>query len=118
MNWLKAIGYGIVLFAVMFVVGSIVMFGLKLAGTGMSIVMLISGIIVLYLLAKQYKIKDLNDGIVVGLVWLVVDVILEYYVIVQIFNKGVTSGFYNWSVLLGYATIVIVPALVGRQAKK
>lgn len=115
MNWLKAIGYGIALFAIMFVIGSIVMFGLKLTGNAMSIIMLVAAVIVLYLLAKQYKIDSLNAGIQVGLVWLVVDALLEYYVIIQIFNKGVAGGFYSWSVLLGYALIVAVPALVGKK---
>lgn len=117
MNLLKAIGYGIALFAIIFVVGSIVMFGLKLAGTAMSIIMLLSVIIVAYLLAKQYKIDSLNAGVRVGLVWLVVDALLEYIVIIQIFNKGIVGGFYTQSVLLGYALVLVVPALVGKMAK-
>ena len=117
MKWLKAIGYGILLFAVMFVVGSIVMFGLKLAGNALSVVMLISAIIVVYILARMYKITSLNEGLQVGLVWLVVDALLEYIVIILIFNKGDASGFYSWSVLLGYGLIVVVPALVGKYQK-
>jgi len=116
MNWLKAIGYGVILFAIMFLVGSIAMFGLKLSGDVFSWVMLIAGIIVLWILAQQYKIKDLSEGIQVGLAWLVVDVILEYLVVVQMFNKGNLS-FYGWSVLLGYALVVIVPALYGQLKK-
>lgn len=116
MNWLKAIGYGIALFAIMFVVGSIVMFGLKLTGNTMSAVMIIAAIIVLWLLAQQYKIASLNQGIQVGLVWLVVDALLEYIVVVQIFNQG-NLAFYTWSVILGYALIVVVPALVGQMKK-
>jgi hypothetical protein len=117
MNWLKAIGYGIALFAILFVIGSIAMFGLKVTGNTMSIIMLIAAIIVVWLLAKQYKIGSLNAGIRVGLVWLVVDALLEYLVIIQIFNKGVVGGFYNWSVILGYALIVVIPALVGQLKK-
>lgn len=117
MNWLKAIGYGCVLFALMFVLGSIVMFGLKLSGLGMSLIMLILCVLVLWLLAKQYKINSLNEGLQVGLVWLIVDALLEYYVIVQTFNAG-KIDFYTWSVLLGYLLVVTVPALVGAQGKK
>lgn len=115
MNWLKAIGYGIALFAIMFVVGSIVMFGLKLTGTAMSIVMIVAAIIVVLLLAKQYKLGSLNEGLQVGLVWLVVEVLLEYLVIIQIFNQGSVGNFYSWSVLLGYLLIIAVPALVGAK---
>ena len=117
MNWLKAIGFGIALFAIMFVLGSIAMFGLKLTGVAMSAVMLLTGLIVLWLLAQQYKLGSLNDGIQVGLVWLVVDALLEYIVIIQISKQGNASGFYSWSVLLGYVLIVVIPALVGQTKK-
>ncbi len=117
MNWLKAIGYGIALFAVMFLAGSVVMFGVNLTGTAMSVVMLIIGIIVVYLLAKQYKIASLSQGIQVGLVWLVVDALLEYLVIIQIFNKGNATGFYTPLLFVSYALIVIIPALVGQMKK-
>jgi hypothetical protein len=117
MNWLKAIGFGLALFAIMFVLGSIAMFGLKLTGIAMAIVMLISLIIVLWLLAKQYQISGLNEGLQVGLVWLVVDALLEYIVIILIFNQGKVAGFYNWSVLVGYALIVVIPALIGKTQK-
>lgn len=117
MNWLKAIGYGIALFAIMFVLGSIAMFGLNLTGNAMSIVMLIAGIIVIWLLAKQYRIGRLGEGIQVGLIWLVVDALLEYIVIVQIFNQGKAAGFYTWSVILGYVLIVAIPALLGQMKK-
>ncbi|MFH1825884.1 MAG: hypothetical protein ABH823_01155 [bacterium] len=76
MNWLKAILYGIVLFAIMFLIGSVVMFGLKLAGTTMSIVMMIAGVLVVYLLAKQYKVASLNEGLKIVIVWLVVNSLL------------------------------------------
>lgn len=118
MNWLKAIGYGIILFAVMFLIGSIVMFGLKITDPNtMGIIMIIASVIVVWLLARQYKIASLNQGIQVGLVWLVVDALLEYIVIVQIFNQGDASKLYSWSVFVGYALIVIVPALVGQLKK-
>lgn len=117
MKWLKAIGYGIALFAIMFLIGSVVMFGLKLTGNAMAAVMLIASLVVLWLLAGQYKIGSLNDGIQVGLVWLIVDALLEYIVIVQIFNQGDASKLYSWSVLLGYSLIVVVPALVGQMKK-
>lgn len=120
MNYVKAIGYGIALFAIMFLIGSVVMFGLgwQMGGTKASLVMLAASIVVLYLLAGQYKVRGLNDGLQVGVVWLIVDILLEYLIIVQIFNKGVTGTFYTWSVLTGYALVVLVPAWVGAQAKK
>lgn len=115
-KFLKAIGYGIALFAIMFVVGSIVMFGLNLSGTTMSLTMILCGIIVTLLLARQYGVSSLLDGLYVGIIWLVVDALMENLVIVQIFNKG-NPALYSPSVFIGYALIVIVPALYGKMKK-
>lgn len=115
MKWLKAIGYGVALFAILFVIGSVAMFGLKLrCGSSMSFLMLAAVLAVSWLLARQYKIGSFKEGFEVGLVWVLVDALLEYVVIVQIFNKGEPS-FYNWSVLLGYFLIILVPALEGKS---
>ena len=119
MNWLKAVGYGVILFAVLFVVASILIFGLgfKMGEMPLSITMLVAAAAVIYLLAQQYKIGSLNEGIQVGLTWLVVDALLEYIVIVQILNKG-SFSFYTWSVILGYTLALVVPIYVGGTAKK
>jgi hypothetical protein len=117
MNWLKTIGYGIILFALMFLIGSIAMFTFKMVGTTFSVTMLIAGIIVLWLLAMLYKIPSAGTGFQVGLIWLIVDALLEYFILVQTFNKGNLS-FYSWSVLTGYALVILIPMLVGSLSKK
>jgi len=117
MNWGKAIGYGIVLYAIMFLLGSVLMFGPKLAGNAFGITMLVASLIILWIAAKMYQIPNLSQGIEVGLVWLVVEAVLDYVVLVQMFNKGSLSV-YSWSLLTGYALIIIIPALVGSTAKK
>ncbi|OGB89448.1 hypothetical protein A2625_00500 [candidate division WOR-1 bacterium RIFCSPHIGHO2_01_FULL_53_15] len=117
MNWGKAIGYGIVLYAIMFLVASVLMFGVKLTGDVFGVSMLVITAVILYFAAGMYKVKSLNDGLQVGLVWLVIEAILDYTVIVQIFNKGSLS-FYNWSLLTAYVLIVAIPAIVGQMAKK
>lgn len=117
MNWGKAIGYGIVLYAIMFLLGSVLMFGPKLAGNVFGITMLIASIIVLWIASMMYKIPNLSIGVQVGIVWLVIEAVLDYVVLVQMFNKGSLSV-YSWSLLTGYVLIVVVPALVGQMAKK
>ncbi|KPJ65193.1 hypothetical protein AMJ44_10785 [candidate division WOR-1 bacterium DG_54_3] len=119
MNWLKAIGYGIVLFALLFVIGSIVMFaGVKTGTPLFGILMILAAIILVTALAKMYKIASLNQGIQVGLVWLIVDALLEYLIIVQLINKGDLSALYSsWTIWFGYALILAIPALVGQFKK-
>ncbi|MDD5382149.1 MAG: hypothetical protein PHH60_00620 [Candidatus Margulisbacteria bacterium] len=117
MNWGKALGYGIVLYAIMFLLGSVLMFGPKLTGNTFGIAMIVASVIILWLAARMYKLSSLNQGAQVGAVWLVVEAVLDYVVLAQMFNKGSLS-IYSWSLLTGYALIVIVPALVGAMAKK
>lgn len=116
MNWGKAIGYGIVLYAIMFLLGSILMFGLKLTGDVFGATMVIASIIILWIAARMYQISNLNQGIQVGAVWLAIEAILDYILLVQIFNKGSLSV-YNWSLLTGYVMIIVVPAIVGSMKK-
>lgn len=117
MNLLKAIGYGFTLFAITFVIGSIAMLGFKLSGTAAEIVMFVTIIVVLFVLAQQYKIGGMNKGIQVGFIWLVVYALLDYFLIVQTFNKGDTSYYATWKLYLYYALIVVVPAVMGRVRK-
>jgi len=100
----------------MFLLRSVLMFDPKLAGNAFGITMLVASIIILWFAAKMYKIGSLNQGIQVGIVWLVIEVILDYVVLVQMFNKGSLSV-YSWSLLTAYVLIVAVPALVGQMKK-
>ncbi len=113
MKWFKAIAYGAVLFSLMFVFGSIVMFGLKLSGTVLEIVMFTALIIFLWSLARHIDIRSIKTGVKVGLVWLIIYALLDYFVVVQIFGEGDTSYYYHWRLYLWYALIVVIPGLVG-----
>jgi len=117
MNWLKAIGYGVAVWAIMFVAASVCI-ALKITDPIiMGIVMVIVSIVVLWLLSKQYKIASLSKGIQVGLVWLVVIAILEYVITVRGFMNGDLSLYSSWSVITGYILIVVIPAVYGQMNK-
>ena len=119
MNWLKAVGYAIVIFAINFVSASILMFGLgfKMGEMPLSIAMVVIAVIVLWLAASMYKLRSAGEGLQAGIVWMVVNVVVEFLIIVSIFNKGNLS-FYTWSVILGYALELAIPTYVGGMAKK
>ena len=72
MNWLKAVGYGILVWAAMFVIAC-VLIAFKVTNADlMGVIMIIASIIVLWLISKQYKIANMMDGLLVGIVWLIV----------------------------------------------
>jgi hypothetical protein len=117
MNWLKALGFGFLLFAVMFMIGSILMFGLKLTGLAAEIPMFIALVIVLMVLAIQFKVDGFGAGLLVGLIWLAVYALLDYFLIVRTFNPENTAYYFSWRLYLWYALIVVVPAAVGSVKK-
>jgi uncharacterized membrane protein YpjA len=111
MNYLKAIGYGIALWAIIFVVASVLIaLGLK-TGTLMEIITLIAVVIATFILARNYKIESRIQGLLIGVIWLVVNAAIEYLVTVRGFLQGDLS-FYSWSVLAGYALILLIPIFV------
>ncbi len=120
MNWLKAFGFGILIFALFFVIGSILMFGLglKMNELPAQVSMLVIALIVLWLLSAWYGLKGSSDGFLVGLTWMFVNIVLEYLVLVQIFNKGEAAAYYSWSIIIGYVLELVVPLYVGGTAKK
>ncbi len=115
MRWFKAIIYGIILFALVFVIGSILLAGLNASETAAEIPMFITLVVVLWGLARYYRLRSAREGILVGLVWLIVYVILDYVLIVQIFGQGDTGYYLSWRLYLWYALMVVIPALVGSR---
>ncbi|MBI5078571.1 hypothetical protein HZB08_00925 [Candidatus Saganbacteria bacterium] len=93
------------------------MYSFLLTGNAMFFSTLVSAAIVLYLLSRQYKIGNAGEGIRVGAVWLVIDALLEYCIIVQPFSRS-NFSFYTWAVLLRYLLIIVIPAAVGASVEK
>ena len=117
MKWMKAVGYGLAYFVIMLLIGNLPDFGLKLYGESLNIVNLLIAIIVLTVLGQLYKIKGLNEGIMVGLVWAGLAIALDYLISVLIINQG-SLVFYKWSVLTSYVLFVFIAACIGSRCDK
>lgn len=112
MNYLKALGYGIALWAIIFVIASVLIaLGLQ-AGPLMQIIMLIAVAITVFILAKNYKIENRIQGIQIGIIWLIIDAALEYLITVRGFMQGDLSFYSDWSVIVGYLLILLIPVFV------
>ncbi len=120
MNWFKALVFGILIFALFFVIGSILMFGLglKMNELPAQVSMLVIAVIVLWLLSAWYRLKGATDGFLVGLTWMVVNIVLEDLVLVLLFNQGNAAAYYSWSIIIGYMLELVIPLYVGGTAKK
>lgn len=107
MNWKKAIGFGALLWVLMFVIVS-ALIGFKIqeflwVEIGISI---ISGVIS-FILAGYVKPKSFGMALGYGASWLVVGVILDAIVTMR-FNPAI---FTSWMLWLGYGLVVLAPLL-------
>jgi hypothetical protein len=107
MNWKKALGFGVLLWVLMFVIVS-ALIGFKIqeflwVEIGISI---ISGV-VSFILAGYVKPRSSGLALAYGVSWLVVGVILDAIVTMR-FNPAI---FTSWMLWLGYGLVVLAPLL-------
>lgn len=107
MNWKKAIGFGIVIWILMFVIASIFI-GFKIYGSVVMniITALIAGVLS-FLFAGKIKPKSAGLALGYGITWLIVGYLLDL-IITSRFNANILS---SWSLWLGYVLILLAPLL-------
>ena len=111
MNWKKGIGFGALVWAIMFIVVSILV-GYKMPQTMMfSIIVMIISLIATYFLAKNIAPKNYMEAIEYGLIFAVVGIILDF-LISQRFAPNIFSTVSYW---VSYVLIVLVPLLTVKK---
>lgn len=111
MNWKKTLLYGLIIWAIGFVVASILIaMGLSSTGWFLNILMLVIMAVVVWAMTGKIEPKDAKSAIQIGTVWLVVTAILEYLVTYRTFVAETNPDFYrSWSIWVGYALILLIP---------
>lgn len=105
MNWKKAIGFGLLLWIIMFVVVSaFVAFNWYQFLWIQVVIAIIAGIIV-WILADYVDIKNYSLALSYGLTWVIVGLILDALISYQFDNSIFTS----WTLWLGYLLVLLVP---------
>lgn len=97
--WL--IGYALSIILFMFAPAYLIGYILTPVGAGIS----------LLVLWKKINGRNLAYYLYVGLVWLVLAVVLDYFLIVKMFNPE--DGYYKWDIYLYYSFTVLLPLIVG-----
>ncbi len=107
MNWKKAIGFGILLWVLMFAIVS-VFIGFKIYDyLWIEILIAVIGGIISFILAGYVKPKSYGTALSYGVSWLVVGVILDIIVTMR-FNAAIFTA---WTLWLGYGLGVLAPLL-------
>jgi hypothetical protein len=118
MQFWKALLVGLVPWMIMFALGSVLMAtGLPTTNAWFTVIMTVLLIVVLWLLVtKWYRPVSAADAWTVGLIWLVIALLLDYFVLVRYFMplSGDTTNYYGgWGVWAYYAITLFLPPLSG-----
>ncbi len=119
MNIKRAILTAILLWVLIFFEVSILMFGLKLQGTIYYAIHFVLLVLLVSISALIYfrKVKgNLTEGLVLGVIYVIVGVILDAIVTVPLFIKDY-SFFIQWDLLLGLLEIIIISTIIGLTRK-
>ena len=123
MKLVKAIVSGVILYAIIFLVASALLF-IKNEIIFGSIVTII-GAVVTFLISKFFYFKGMNianpvkEGLLLGLVLVVVMFVIEVPVMVYGFAKDQGWNYFlSWSMLLGYLLTLLIPVLAAWTAWK
>lgn len=116
-NLKKGILLGLLMWIILFFIGSIAM--VTIGQDKIGVAMIILWPIVAIFLARRY-FKDnpsMVEGLKLGIVWMVISAILDIAILVYGFKNG--WEFYStWTIWIGYLEIIIVPAIVGKILEK
>ena len=116
MNWKKALGFGVLVWIIMFVVISIlVAYQIVPAGGEpmvASLAMMVLSLVLVYLFVRLYVApKSAKEAIWYGVVFAVVGIILDF-VISQRFAPGMFASVVYW---LSYLLMIFVPILAVKK---
>lgn len=122
MQFGKAIISGIVLWAVVFAVSWVLLaMGLATDSTALKWILLVLWIVAVWVATYWYRSMDYSDAFVTGLIWLIVVAVLDYFITVKYLLPtygATTTAFYNWSLWISYAVILLFPSLYKAMAAK
>jgi hypothetical protein len=107
MNWLKQVGWGALIWVILFVWITIILFVFKLENGWLLFILSWLGVIVTtWIIAGKVELKNLGNALLIALIWVVVGLILDYFVTRQ-FNSQI---FTSWNYWVGYALLLITPS--------
>ena len=104
------LGWGLVLWVIGYILGIVLFFAVPASLLGW-IIMPIGIIITLWVLYKKINSKSLQYYFILGAVWMLIAIFLDYLLIVKAFNP--VEGYYKLDVYLYYVLTFLLPAFVG-----
>jgi hypothetical protein len=112
MNWKKLLLYPLAIYGVIYLF-ICVLIGLKMDQhqTWVWIAGLVISIVGLFVATKYAKPKNIREGIIYGLVWLVVFFVLDLILTVPFTGWG----YFGWKSYVSYGITVLIPTLLPKK---
>lgn len=110
MSWKKVLGFGVLLWIIMFVLVSAFLafkFYPPKGPSWMAIVMAVVSGVIAYIFAGKLKPASLGQALGYGIFWVVVCVILDFLITKQFEN----TIFSQWTIWLSYLLVLLAPLL-------
>jgi uncharacterized membrane protein YjjP (DUF1212 family) len=114
MNYLKAIGSGLLIWIVMFAFVSAFLGFYNQYDYFKVLTIVVSGVVSLLVSYYLIKPKKIKDALAYIAIWLVIGILLDYFVTMQ-FNS---SAFYSYFLWAGYFNMSVAPLLSLKAKKK
>ena len=103
-------GWGLILWLIGYILGIILFFVLPPSMIGW-VITPIGTAIALWVLLKKVTTKILMHYIIIGIVWVGIAIVLDYFFIVKMFNPS--DGYYKPDIYIYYAVAFALPVFMG-----
>jgi len=111
MNWKKGIGFGIIVWAAMFIVVCILIAYKMPQNMLFNVITTVISLVVVFFCAKNIAPKSMGSALKYGLVFAVVGIILDYFISLR-FAPNIFSSVSYW---VSYLLVVLVPLLTVKK---
>lgn len=109
------LGWGFLLWLIGYIL-SIILFMLVPTSVIGWIITPIATIITLWVLIKKIKSSSLQYYLIVGVIWTILAVVLDYFLIVKAFKPE--DGYYKLDVYFYYALTFLLPLIIGLRKQR
>lgn len=106
-NWKMAIGFGLLLWIIMFAVASVAVAFKVIANTGVHALFIVLGGVIAFVLAGKVRPTNVAAALAYGASWVVISVVLDAFITMR-FNSGI---FREWSIWVGNLVVLLIPLL-------
>lgn len=114
--WKRGVAYAIVLWVIAFLVTAL-MSALGVSGRAVpaGVVLLLAAVSVTWAFASRVRFISITQGVGVGILWVAVNFLLDYLVIVLGFNGGDPAFLTLWVVWGRYLLLLLVPVILASR---